>query len=63
MDIANPVSAYFLLSDDAQDEIAGSHERKMKCLSCGYVFTGEMYDSCPDCVFELITCHFRPPSR
>ena len=27
MDIANPVSAYFLLSDDVQDEINGGKRR------------------------------------
>jgi len=21
----------------------------MKCLSCGHIFTGENYDSCPEC--------------
>lgn len=49
MDIANPVSAYFFLSDDAQDEISGSKRKKMKCLSCGHVFKGEIYDRCPEC--------------
>jgi len=48
-DIANPVSAYFLLSDDAQDEINGSSHKKMKCRSCGHRFLGETYDSCPAC--------------
>lgn len=48
-DIANPVSAYFFLSDDAQDEISGTHKKKMKCHSCGYRFMGETYDSCPKC--------------
>lgn len=37
MDISNPASAYFFLSDDAQDEISGSDKKRMKCLSCGYV--------------------------
>ncbi len=49
MDIANPVSAYFFLSDDAQDEISGSDKKSMKCHSCGQSFTGEIYDSCPEC--------------
>ncbi len=49
MDIVNPVSAYFFLSNDAQDEISGSDRKKMKCLSCGHRFTGEIYDSCPEC--------------
>ena len=49
MDITNPVSAYFFLSDDTQDEISGSDKKKMKCLSCGRRFIGEFYDSCPKC--------------
>ena len=49
MDIANPVSAYFFLSDDAQDEISGRDKKRMKCLSCGYMFRGEIYDRCPEC--------------
>ena len=49
MDIANPVSAYFFLSDDAQDETRGRDKKKMKCLSCGHRFMGEIYDSCPEC--------------
>jgi len=49
MDIANPVSAYFLLSDDAQDEISGGKKKNMKCFSCGQRFAGESYDSCPGC--------------
>ncbi len=49
MDITNPVSAYFFLSDDAQDEISGSDKKKMKCFSCGHRFIGEFYDSCPKC--------------
>ncbi len=49
MDIANPVSAYFFLSDDAQDEISGGKKKNMKCRSCGHRFAGESYDSCPEC--------------
>ena len=49
MDITNPVSAFFFLSDDAQDELQGSGKRKMKCLSCGHRFVGETYDNCPKC--------------
>ena len=48
-DIANPVSAYFFLSDDAQEEIIGADKKKMKCLSCGHQFKGEFYESCPEC--------------
>ena len=49
MDIANPVSAYFFLSDDAQDEISGGKKKNMRCRSCGHRFAGEFYDSCPKC--------------
>jgi len=49
MDIANPVSAYFFLSYDAQDEISGGKKKNMKCRSYGHRFTGESYDSCPEC--------------
>jgi len=47
--IADPGSAYFFLSDGAQDEITGNDNRRMKCLSCGYIFTGEICDRCPEC--------------
>jgi|GEM_PF-908875 len=46
-DISDPASAYFLLSDDAQDEITGTDKKKMKCRVCGHRFTGEIYDRCP----------------
>jgi len=49
MDISDPASAYFLLSDDAQDEITGSGKKKMTCLSCGHTFVGDIYDRCPEC--------------
>jgi hypothetical protein len=48
-DISDPASAYFLLSDDAQDEITESDKKKMKCRVCGRRFTGETYDRCPEC--------------
>lgn len=48
-DIANPVSAYFFLSDDAQDEIECSGRKRMKCSSCGHLFHGESFDPCPKC--------------
>jgi len=48
-DIANPASAYFFLSDDAQVEISGTGKKRMKCLSCGHLFTGEVYGRCPEC--------------
>ncbi len=49
VNITNPSSAYFFLSDDAQDEISGGKGKNMKCRSCGYRFTGEFYESCPEC--------------
>ena len=49
MDVVNPISAYFFLSDDAQDEISGGKKKNMKCRSCGHRFAGESYDSCPEC--------------
>ena len=49
MDITNPISAYFFLSDDAQDEINGGKKKKMRCRSCSHTFVGESYDSCPEC--------------
>jgi len=48
-DIGNPESAYFFLSDDAQEEIKSARERNMKCLSCGRRFSGKLFDSCPEC--------------
>jgi len=48
-DITNPVSAYFFLSDDAQDEITGEKRKNMKCGSCAHRFAGESYESCPEC--------------
>jgi len=49
-DIADPASAYFFLSNDAQDEITGSDKKRMKCLDCGHTFIGEIYDRCPECM-------------
>jgi len=49
MNIANPVSAYFFLSNDAQDKITGEKRKNMKCASCGHRFAGESYESCPEC--------------
>jgi len=48
-DISNPASAYLFLSDDAQDEIAGSDKKKMKCRVCGHRFKREIYDRCAKC--------------
>jgi len=49
MDITNPASAFFLLSDDVQDDLQGGDKRKMRCLTCGHKFLGEIYDDCPEC--------------
>ena len=49
LNISDPKSAYFLLSDDVQDELNGEDKTKMKCLSCGNKFIGEIYDDCPEC--------------
>jgi Zn finger protein HypA/HybF involved in hydrogenase expression len=49
LDITNPVSAYFFLSDDVQDEIQTDGKKGIKCLSCGHRFVGETYDNCPKC--------------
>jgi len=49
LDITNPFSAYFSLSDDVQDDLQGSDKRKMKCLSCGHRFRGDLCDNCPEC--------------
>ena len=54
MDVASPASAYFFLSDDAQDEIIGKKRKNMKCLECNYRFAGQINDSCPEC-FNLDT--------
>ena len=34
-------------SDDAQDELEGDDRIRMRCLSCGHRFYGEMDDDCP----------------
>lgn len=49
MDFTDPSSAYFFLSDDAQEEIVGGDRKKMKCCSCQNQFYGEIYDRCPNC--------------
>ena len=49
LDINDPKSAYFSLSDDVQDELQGTDKKKMKCHSCGHRFVGEIYDGCPEC--------------
>jgi rubrerythrin len=35
--------------DDAQDEISDTDKTKMRCLTCGHKFIGEIYDDCPEC--------------
>lgn len=49
MDISDPVSAYLFLSEDAQDEISGRGKKRMKWLSCGHIFVGEIYGRCLEC--------------
>ena len=49
LNISDPKSAYFFLSDDVQDELNGEDKTRMKCLSCGHKFIGEIYDDCPEC--------------
>ncbi|MFH1349490.1 MAG: hypothetical protein ABII26_01000, partial [Pseudomonadota bacterium] len=49
LDINDPKSAYFFLSDDAQDEIAGGEKKRMKCNECGHRFRGTEFDDCPEC--------------
>jgi rubrerythrin len=49
MDITDPAGAYFLLSDDTQDEITETDKKRMKCRTCGHRFMGEIYDRCPEC--------------
>jgi predicted Zn-ribbon and HTH transcriptional regulator len=49
INISDPASAYFLLSDEAQDEITRTDKKKMKCRVCGHRFTGEIHERCPKC--------------
>ena len=49
LDITDPKSAYFFLSDDAQDELQDTDKKMMKCNSCGHKFVGEIFDGCPEC--------------
>lgn len=49
LDITDPKSSYFFLSDDVQDELQGTDKKMMKCHSCGHKFIGEIYDGCPEC--------------
>jgi hypothetical protein len=53
-DITDPASAFFLLSDDTQDEISNTDKTKMRCLACGHKFLGGIYDDCPEC-FSPVT--------
>jgi len=46
--LARPAPIFY--SDDIQDEITERDKKKMKCLSCGFQFTGEIYDRCPECL-------------
>ena len=54
LNISDPKSAYFFLSDDAQDEIDGKQKQKMKRISCGHKFQGSISDRCPEC-FSNVT--------
>ena len=49
LNISDPMSAYFLLSDDVLDELNGEDKTRMKCLSCGHRFIGEVHSDCPQC--------------
>ena len=49
LNISNPASAYFFLSDDAQDDTSGEKRKNMKCRSCGHRFAGEFYENCLEC--------------
>ena len=49
LNIENPTSTYFFLSDDAQDEISGRKRKNVKCRSCGHRFAGEFHEICPKC--------------
>lgn len=49
MNMSDPASAYFFLSDDAQNEITGFDCKMMKCRLCGHRFWGDVYDNCPNC--------------
>ena len=49
LNIRDPESAYFFLSDDAQDEIQNPQNRKLRCLLCGHEFLGRKTDQCPIC--------------
>jgi len=54
LDITDPKSAYFYLSDDVQDELEGTSKRKMECMSCGNKFLGYLSDSCSNSLFAWI---------
>ena len=49
LDIKDPESAFFYLSDDVQDELESTSKRKMRCGSCGHKFRGDIIESCPNC--------------
>lgn len=49
LNFRDPKTAYLFLSDDAQDELENSQKRKMKCLSCGHEFFGQIGDYCSKC--------------
>ena len=49
MNLDDPESAYFFLSDDAQDEIQNPQKQKLRCLLCGHEFLGQKSNHCPVC--------------
>jgi len=49
LNFRDPTSAYLFLSDDAQDELGNSQNRKLRCLLCGHEFKGRKTDQCPIC--------------
>ena len=53
-DFHDPESAYFFLSDDVQEEIQNSLDRKLKCLLCEHEFVGRKTDHCPVCYGMLL---------
>jgi len=50
LNFRNPMNAYFILSDDAQDKLGSPQKRKLKCLLCGHEFLGQIGNYCPELV-------------
>lgn len=49
LDLDDPMNAYFLLSDDVQDEIQNPQNQKLRCQLCKHEFLGRKTDQCPIC--------------